>query len=143
MTIMLANKTFKFPMGIIRNVPISIGHYKYPIDFIVIDMPIDSHYPIIFGRTFLNTAGAKIDCRKETISLKFGEEVMHFHFSKFEHKPIIEDFEEEELEEESNLTNLDVILYDIPEDDMERSLLENDDAMRDLDKEEIDEYLDL
>ena len=86
-------------MGIIRNVPIVIGPYTYPIDFVVIDMPIDSHCPIIFGRTFLNTAGANIDCRKETISLKFGKEVMIFHFSKFVHKPIIEDFEEE-LEEE-------------------------------------------
>lgn len=141
MTIMLADKTLRVPMGIIRNVPISIGPYKYPIDFIVIDMPIDSHFPIIFGRTFLNTAGAKIDCRKETISLKFGEEVMNFHFSKFDHKPIIEDFEEE-LEEEGNLTNLSIIIYDIPEADLEISLLENDSTMKDLDEEDIDEYLD-
>jgi hypothetical protein len=61
-------------------------------------MPIDSHCPIIFGRTFLNTALANIDCRKETIPLKFGDEVMDFHSSKFTHKPIIEDFEDEELE---------------------------------------------
>ena len=96
MTIMLADKTLRVPMGVIKNVPITIGPYTYPIDFVVIDMPIDSHCPIIFGRTFLNTAGANIDCRKETISLKFGEEVMSFHFSKFTHKPIVEeeDFEE-------------------------------------------------
>jgi hypothetical protein len=138
MTIMLANKTLRVPMGIIRNVPIVIGPYTYHIDFVVIDMPIDSHCPIIFGRTFINTEGVNIDCRKETISLKFGEEVMRFHFSKFDHKPIVEDFEEEELEEEGNLANLFVILYDTPEDDMEVTLLENDDSTRDLDKEDID-----
>ena len=130
MTIMLADKTLRVPMGIIRNVPIVIGPYTYPIDFVVIDMPIDSHCPIIFGRTFLNTAGANIDCRKETISLKFREEVMSFHFSKFIHKPIIKDFEEEELEEEGNLANLSIILYDTTGDDLEVSLLGNEDAMR-------------
>lgn len=85
MTIMLADKTLRVPMGVIKDVPITIGPYTYPIDFVVIDMPIDSHCPIIFGRTFLNTAGANIDCRKETISLKFGEEVMSFPFFQVFH----------------------------------------------------------
>jgi hypothetical protein len=97
MTIMLADKTLRFPMGVIRNVVIVIRPYTHPIDFVFIDMPIGSHCPIIFVRTFLNTAGANTDCRKETISLKFGEEAMSFHFSKFVHKEVIEDFEEEEL----------------------------------------------
>jgi hypothetical protein len=108
-------------MVIIRNVPISIGPYKYPIDFVVIDMPVDSHCLIVFGRTFLNNAVANIDCRKETISLKFGEEVMHFHFSKFELKPIVIFFEEEEPQEEGNITSIVVVLYDTLEDEMEIS----------------------
>jgi hypothetical protein len=67
-------------MEIIKNVPIVIGPYTYPIDFVVIDMPIDSYCTIIFGRTFLSTTGVSIDCRKETNSLKFGEELMIYHF---------------------------------------------------------------
>jgi hypothetical protein len=130
MTIMLADKTLRVPMGVIKDVPITIGPYTYPIDFVVIDMPIDSHCPIIFVRTFLNTAGANIDCRKDTISLKFGEEIMSFHFSKFPHKPIIGDFEEEEFEEEGNLADLSIILYDTPGDDLEVTLHGNEDAMR-------------
>jgi hypothetical protein len=66
---------------------------------------------------------------------------MQIHFLKFEHKPIVEIFEEEELEEEGNLTILVVILYDTPEDEIERSLVENDNVIGDIDKEEIDEYL--
>ena len=72
MTIMLLDQTLRVPMGLIKNVPITIGPYTYQIDFVFIDMPIDYPCPIIFGRTFLNTAGANIDSRKETISLKFG-----------------------------------------------------------------------
>jgi hypothetical protein len=67
---------------------------------------------------------------------------MQIHFLKFEHKPIVEIFEEEELEEEGNLTILVVVLYDTPEDEIERSLVENDNVIGDIDKEEIDEYLD-
>jgi hypothetical protein len=60
MTIMLDDKTLRVPMGVIRNVPITIGPYTYPIDFFIIDMPIDSHCSIIFGRTFLNTMDERI-----------------------------------------------------------------------------------
>jgi hypothetical protein len=54
---------------------------------------------------------------------------MSFHFSKFADKPIIEDFEEEEFEEEGNLANLSAILYDL-----EVCLLGNENAMIELDK---------
>jgi hypothetical protein len=42
---------------------------------------------VIFGRTFLNAAGANIDCKEENISLKFGEEQVKYHFSKFRKQP--------------------------------------------------------
>jgi hypothetical protein len=128
-------------MRVIKNVPITIGPYTYPNDFVVIDMPIDSYCPIIFERTFLNTAGANIDCRKETISLKFGEEVVSFHFSKFTHKLIIEDIEEDEFEEEVILANLSAILYDTPGDDLEVSLLGNENVMIGLDKSDTKKCL--
>jgi hypothetical protein len=73
MTIMLADKTLRIPMGVVKNASVYIGLHIFPIDFVVVDMPTDDYCPIIFGRTFLNTAGAIIDCRKENITLKFGE----------------------------------------------------------------------
>jgi hypothetical protein len=86
MTIMLADKTLRIPMGIVKNASIHVGSHIFPIDFVVVDMPIDDNCPIIFGRTFLNTAGAIIDLKEESITLKFGEEKMKFHFSKFKGK---------------------------------------------------------
>ena len=38
----------------------------------------------------------KVDFRKDTISLNFGEEEMKFHFSKFKDMSIKEDVEEKE-----------------------------------------------
>ena len=39
--------------------------------------------PIIFGRPFLNTCGAIIDCKKGKIYTKFNGESYEFNFSKF------------------------------------------------------------
>jgi hypothetical protein len=57
MTIMLADRTLRIPMVILKNIYIYVGPHMFPIDFVVVDMPRNSLCPIIFGRTFLNTAG--------------------------------------------------------------------------------------
>jgi hypothetical protein len=74
MTIMLADKSLRIPMGLVKNASIRVGANIFPIDFVVVDMPTDYSCPIIFGRTFLSTARAVINCKVDTIILKFGEE---------------------------------------------------------------------
>jgi hypothetical protein len=51
------------------------------------EIPEDDFCPIIFGRPFLNTTSANIDCKMEVASLKFEEEVREFHFSSFKNHP--------------------------------------------------------
>jgi hypothetical protein len=68
MPIMLADKTLRVPMGVIRDVRISIGPYTYTIEFVVVDMPTNSYCPIIFGRTFLNTTGQTLIARRQLLS---------------------------------------------------------------------------
>ena len=89
----------------------------------------------------MNTTGANIDCKKETVSLKFGEDEIQFHFSKFQDKPIYHEFEEQE-EEGNTITSLAALFYETPDDDLERSLVENDNISEDIGKMEIDVYLD-
>ena len=60
-TIKLANRDTITPLGIVRDVEVLCGK-KYPTDFLVLGTPPDDFCPIIFGRTFLNTVNAKIDC---------------------------------------------------------------------------------
>ena len=50
-----------------------IGNKNFPIDFVVVDMPTDTLCPVIFRRNFLNDIGAKVDFKKEIVSLKLGE----------------------------------------------------------------------
>ena len=64
-TIKLANRDTITPLGIVRDVEVLCGNYH--TDFLVLGSPQDDFCPIIFGRPFLNTVNAKIDCEKQTV----------------------------------------------------------------------------
>jgi hypothetical protein len=85
--IQLANRGTISPIGIVRDVEVLWGETKYPADFLVLGSAASKTYPIIFGRPFLNTCGAIIDCKKEKILTKFDGESYEFNFSKFTRAP--------------------------------------------------------
>jgi len=58
-SLQLADRSIKYPMGILEDVPIKVGDFYVPIDFVVLDMAKDSRTQIILGRPFLATAGCK------------------------------------------------------------------------------------
>ncbi|GKA04511.1 putative reverse transcriptase domain-containing protein [Tanacetum coccineum] len=78
LTVELADRTVKYPKGIIENVLVGIGKFTFPIDFIILDMPEDIKVPLILGRPFLSTARAKIDVYKRKITLRVREEKIVF-----------------------------------------------------------------
>ena len=61
MRIQLADKTVRFPRGIIEDVLAKIDKFIYPVDFVVLDIEEDSNVPLILGRPFLATARTIID----------------------------------------------------------------------------------
>ena len=63
------------------------GKTKYPADFLVLATTPSKTCPIIFGRPFLNTCGAIIDCKKDNFFTKFDGESYEFNFSKFAKAP--------------------------------------------------------
>src|SRR3954462_4703580 len=79
----LANRDTISAMGIVRDVEVLCGKTKYPTDFLVLGFPQDSFCPIIFGRPFLNTVNAKIDCEKNVVTIGLDDMVHEFTFSKF------------------------------------------------------------
>ena len=68
-TIKLANRDTISPVGIVRDIEVLCGKVKYPADFLVLGSPQDDFCPIIFGRPFLNTVNARIDCEKDTVTI--------------------------------------------------------------------------
>src|SRR3954468_793309 len=83
----LENKETIFPIGIVRDVEVLCGKIKHPADFLVLNSAASKTCPIIFGRPFLNTCGAIIDCKKEKVLTKFDGDYYEFNFSKFAKAP--------------------------------------------------------
>jgi hypothetical protein len=84
--IQLADHSFVYPLGVIEDVLVNIDSLVIPCDFYILDMEHDSYDSsnnntlILFGRPFLKTANTKIDCDKDTLSMKVGDEKNEFNF---------------------------------------------------------------
>ncbi|XP_076941987.1 uncharacterized protein LOC143611702 [Bidens hawaiensis] len=57
----LADRSVKYPRGIIENLLVKVDKFVFLVDFVVLDMEADEKVPIILGRPFLRTAKALID----------------------------------------------------------------------------------
>ena len=88
-TIKLANRDTISPVGIVGDVEVLCGKVKYPADFLVLGSPQDNFCPTIFGRPFLNTVNAKIDCEKDVVTVGLGGMSHDFNFAKFRRQPMI------------------------------------------------------
>ena len=86
-TIKLANRDTISPVGIVRDVEVLCGKVKYPADFLVLGSPQDNFCPNIFGRPFLNTVNAKIDCENDIVTVGLGDMSHDFNFAKFHRQP--------------------------------------------------------
>jgi len=66
--IQLADRTLRRPTGVLEDIPIQVGKFIIPCDFIVMDMDESPQIPIILGRSFLATAEAVINVQVRTMS---------------------------------------------------------------------------
>ncbi|GJW48204.1 reverse transcriptase domain-containing protein [Tanacetum coccineum] len=74
MTLELANQDICTPVGIARDVFVSVGKFTFPADFVIVDYESDPRVPLILGRPFLRTARALIDVHGEEMILRDGNE---------------------------------------------------------------------
>ncbi|XP_050893362.1 uncharacterized protein LOC127099689 [Lathyrus oleraceus] len=91
MFVQLADRSIKFPVGMLENVPVHICQFYIPTDFIIMDIKEDSNIPVILRRPFLATAEAIIDVKKGKITFKAGEEKVKFILMQFLKAPTIDD----------------------------------------------------
>ncbi|XP_010667891.1 uncharacterized protein LOC104884885 [Beta vulgaris subsp. vulgaris] len=62
-SLQLADRSIRYPLGVLEDVPLQVGKLTIPCDFFVMEMPEDARTPIILGRPCLATAGALIDVK--------------------------------------------------------------------------------
>src|SRR3954465_2764732 len=75
----------------LENIPVRVGQFHIPTDFIIMDIQEDSNIPIILGRPFLATAGAIIDVKRGKLTFEVGEEKIEFILLHFLKAPAIDD----------------------------------------------------
>ncbi|XP_010692570.1 uncharacterized protein LOC104905667 [Beta vulgaris subsp. vulgaris] len=71
-TLQMADRSVKYPLGILDDVSVRVGKFYIPVDFVVLDMKEDSQIPIILGRPFLCTASVVIDVKSGSLTLGVG-----------------------------------------------------------------------
>ena len=132
-TIKLANRDTISPVGIVRDVEVLCGNVKYPADFLVLGSPQDDFCPIIFGRPFLTTVNARIDCKKDVLTIGLCDMSQVFNFAKFSRQP-----HDEELPSKYEIICLASIAVP-PNDPLEQYLLDHENDMFMNERREIDE----
>ncbi|XP_048621486.1 uncharacterized protein LOC125591380 [Brassica napus] len=90
-SLVLADRSVKLPIGILEDLPVMIGNCEIPTDFVVLEMDEEPRDPLIFGRPFLATAGAMVNVRDGKIDLHLGKgNTLHFDIKEVMKKPTIE-----------------------------------------------------
>ncbi|KAJ9558232.1 hypothetical protein OSB04_012846 [Centaurea solstitialis] len=74
MTIQLADRSIKYPVGIAEDVIVRVDMFEFPADFVILDIKDEVKVPLILGRPFLNTASAIIHVAERELSLGIGED---------------------------------------------------------------------
>ena len=122
-TIKFANRDTISPVGIGRDFEVLCGKFKYPANFLILGSPQDNFCPIIFGRPFLNTVNAKIDCKKDIVTIGLGDMSHDFNFAKFHRQP-----RDKELPSKDEIIGLASIVVP-PNDPLEQYLLDHENDM--------------
>ncbi|KAI4299930.1 hypothetical protein L6164_033350 [Bauhinia variegata] len=69
-SLQLADRSIKYPRGIVEDVLVKVDKFIFLADFIVLDMEEDQEIPIILGRPFLATERALIDVQKGNLTFR-------------------------------------------------------------------------
>ena len=83
MSLQLADRSVKYPKGIVEDVLVQIDKLIIPVDFVVLDMDRDDHevsnVPILLGRPFMATADAIINVKSGCLSLQAMGKTVNFN----------------------------------------------------------------
>nr|XP_028949386.1 uncharacterized protein LOC114821442 [Malus domestica] len=79
--IQLADRSNRYPKGLLEDVLVQVNELIFPADFFVLEMehdPMPTALPLILGRPFLRTAHTKIDVYDGTLTMEIDGEIVKF-----------------------------------------------------------------
>nr|KYP63753.1 hypothetical protein KK1_018335 [Cajanus cajan] len=78
MTLQLADRSIKYPHGIVEDLLVKVDKFWFPVDFVVMDMEEDSEVPLILGRPFMKTAKVIIDVDDGKLKVRVQDDEVNF-----------------------------------------------------------------
>ncbi|XP_073064058.1 uncharacterized protein [Primulina eburnea] len=78
-SLQLADRSIKYPRGVVEDVLVNVDKFIFPMDFVVLDMEEDREIPLILGRPFLATGKDLIDVHKGELVLRLNDESVVFN----------------------------------------------------------------
>ena len=81
-TLQMVDRSMEQPEGILEDVLIKVGKFIFPVDFVIMKIEEDTRVPLLLGRPFFATGAALIDVQKGELTLRVGNETMHFNINR-------------------------------------------------------------
>ena len=89
-TLQMADRSMAPPEGVLEDVLVKVGKFIFRVDFVNMKMEEDTQVPILLGRPFLATGAALIDVKKGELTLRVGDEAVHFKLNKSLKQPDVD-----------------------------------------------------
>ena len=78
------------PEGVLEYVLVKVGKFIFLMDFVIMKMEEDTQVPLFLGRPFLATGAILIDVQNDGLTLRIGDEAVHFNFNKSLQQPDVD-----------------------------------------------------
>ena len=89
-TLQMADRSMAQLEGIPEDVLVKVGKFIFLVDFVVIKMEEDTQVPLLLGRPFLAIGATLIDVQKGELTLRVGDEAVHFNINRSLEHPNVE-----------------------------------------------------
>ena len=89
-TLQMDDKSMARPKCVLKDVLVKVGKFIFPVDFVIMKKEEDTQVPIFLGRPFLATGATLIDVQKDELTLRVGDEAVHFNLNKSLEQPDVD-----------------------------------------------------
>ena len=81
-TLQMADRSMAQSEGILEDVLVKVGKFIFPVVFVIMQIEEDTQVPLLLGRPFLATGAGLIDVQKGELTLRVGNEPVHFNINR-------------------------------------------------------------
>ena len=89
-TLQMADRSMAQLEGVLEDVLVKVGKFIFLVDFVIMKMEEDTQIPLLLGRPFLATGAALIDVQKVELTLRVGNEAVHFNLNRSMEHPDVD-----------------------------------------------------